>query len=196
MLHLETDLYKQIPHVRHQSEFFLWPDKWMDRTKRDSRQRKGPVPLGAEPRTDSTNGLIAQAGWQHAGNYSMAVSVVDIMVLNTEWGYTRKIPSFINPAWLCDREREATDNTQYATEGGSLVLVCSVARHPSSMNVPKTAPLRQQTSPFDDPDWTYEIKHDGFRDLAINWARQLPIYLAQATALHDSWSCEMHSWRR
>jgi len=27
--------------------------------------------------------------------------------------------------------------------------------------------LRRQTEPFDDPDWIYEIKHDGFRALAI-----------------------------
>jgi bifunctional non-homologous end joining protein LigD len=28
-------------------------------------------------------------------------------------------------------------------------------------------PLGQQSEPFDDPDWLYEIKHDGFRALAL-----------------------------
>src|SRR5688572_30879505 len=28
-------------------------------------------------------------------------------------------------------------------------------------------PLGQQSKPFDDPDWLYEIKHDGFRALAL-----------------------------
>ena len=27
--------------------------------------------------------------------------------------------------------------------------------------------LRRQTEPFDDPDWIYEIKHDGFRGVAM-----------------------------
>jgi ATP-dependent DNA ligase len=31
------------------------------------------------------------------------------------------------------------------------------------MKIPPLAPLRRQTQPFDDPDWIYEIKHDGFR---------------------------------
>jgi len=35
------------------------------------------------------------------------------------------------------------------------------------MKIPSLAPLRRQTEPFDDPDWIYEIKHDGFRALAI-----------------------------
>src|SRR5438270_13284061 len=35
------------------------------------------------------------------------------------------------------------------------------------MKIPSTAPLRRQTQPFDDPDWIYEIKHDGFRALAV-----------------------------
>ena len=35
------------------------------------------------------------------------------------------------------------------------------------MKLPLTAPLRQQTEPFDDPDWIYEIKHAGFRALAV-----------------------------
>jgi bifunctional non-homologous end joining protein LigD len=35
------------------------------------------------------------------------------------------------------------------------------------MKIPSLAPLRQQTEPFDDPDWIYEIKHDGFRALAM-----------------------------
>jgi ATP-dependent DNA ligase len=32
---------------------------------------------------------------------------------------------------------------------------------------PLTAPLRRQSEPFDDPVWIYEIKHDGFRALAV-----------------------------
>jgi bifunctional non-homologous end joining protein LigD len=35
------------------------------------------------------------------------------------------------------------------------------------MVIPSPLPLRQQTHPFDDPDWIYEIKHDGFRALAV-----------------------------
>jgi bifunctional non-homologous end joining protein LigD len=35
------------------------------------------------------------------------------------------------------------------------------------MKVPSPAPLRQQKTPFDDPGWIYEIKHDGFRALAV-----------------------------
>src|SRR4051812_24019206 len=35
------------------------------------------------------------------------------------------------------------------------------------MKIPPTAPLRRQAEPFDDPDWIYEIKHDGFRALAV-----------------------------
>src|ERR1051325_6404482 len=35
------------------------------------------------------------------------------------------------------------------------------------MKLPLTAPPRRQTEPFDDPDWLYEIKHDGFRALAV-----------------------------
>ena len=35
------------------------------------------------------------------------------------------------------------------------------------MKIPLTAPLRRQNEPFDDPDWIYEIKHDGFRALAV-----------------------------
>src|SRR6185503_10761037 len=32
---------------------------------------------------------------------------------------------------------------------------------------PSLAPLRRQTQPFDDPEWIFEIKHDGFRALAM-----------------------------
>jgi bifunctional non-homologous end joining protein LigD len=35
------------------------------------------------------------------------------------------------------------------------------------MKIPSPAPLRLQKTPFDDPDWIYEIKHDGFRALAV-----------------------------
>jgi len=28
-------------------------------------------------------------------------------------------------------------------------------------------PLSQQATPFDDPEWIFEIKHDGFRALAV-----------------------------
>src|ERR1043166_1744887 len=35
------------------------------------------------------------------------------------------------------------------------------------MKIPLTAPLRRQTEPFDNPDWIYEIKHDGLRALAV-----------------------------
>jgi hypothetical protein len=35
------------------------------------------------------------------------------------------------------------------------------------MKIPSPAPLRQQKAPLDDPDWIYEIKHDGFRALAV-----------------------------
>lgn len=33
-----------------------------------------------------------------------------------------------------------------------------------SMKIPPPLPLRQQTKPFDDPDW---IKHDGFREWVL-----------------------------
>jgi bifunctional non-homologous end joining protein LigD len=35
------------------------------------------------------------------------------------------------------------------------------------MTIPTPMPLGQQAEPFDDPDWLYEIKHDGFRALAL-----------------------------
>jgi bifunctional non-homologous end joining protein LigD len=35
------------------------------------------------------------------------------------------------------------------------------------MHVPQPSPLRKQMVPFDDPEWIYEIKHDGFRALAV-----------------------------
>ncbi|MGH7182505.1 MAG: hypothetical protein ACREJN_11065 [Nitrospiraceae bacterium] len=35
------------------------------------------------------------------------------------------------------------------------------------MNIPLPLPLRQQAQSFDSPDWIYEIKHDGFRALAV-----------------------------
>jgi bifunctional non-homologous end joining protein LigD len=35
------------------------------------------------------------------------------------------------------------------------------------MKVPSPMVLRQQTQPFDDPNWIYEIKHDGFRAFAV-----------------------------
>ena len=35
------------------------------------------------------------------------------------------------------------------------------------MILPMPAALRRQALPFDDPDWVFELKHDGFRALAI-----------------------------
>lgn len=35
------------------------------------------------------------------------------------------------------------------------------------MNIPTPLPLGQASEPFDNPDWLYEIKHDGFRALAV-----------------------------
>ena len=35
------------------------------------------------------------------------------------------------------------------------------------MNILSPLPLRQQTQPFDGQHWIYEIKHDGFRALAV-----------------------------
>jgi bifunctional non-homologous end joining protein LigD len=35
------------------------------------------------------------------------------------------------------------------------------------MIIPTPMPLGQQSEPFEDPDWLYEIKHDGFRALAL-----------------------------
>src|SRR5215212_364499 len=35
------------------------------------------------------------------------------------------------------------------------------------MMIPSPTPLVQQREPFDDPNWLYEIKHDGFRALAV-----------------------------
>ena len=34
------------------------------------------------------------------------------------------------------------------------------------MEIPTPIPLGRQAQPFDDPNWIYEIKHDGFRALA------------------------------
>src|SRR5215213_1566877 len=36
-----------------------------------------------------------------------------------------------------------------------------------SMLIPAPMPLVQKREPFDDPNWLYEIKHDGFRALAV-----------------------------
>ena len=35
------------------------------------------------------------------------------------------------------------------------------------MYIPTPMPLARKASPFDDPEWIYEIKHDGFRALAV-----------------------------
>jgi bifunctional non-homologous end joining protein LigD len=35
------------------------------------------------------------------------------------------------------------------------------------MVIPAPMPLGQQSQPFDDPGWLYEIKHDGFRALTV-----------------------------
>lgn len=35
------------------------------------------------------------------------------------------------------------------------------------MRIPVPISLNQQSTPFDDPQWIYEIKHDGFRALAL-----------------------------
>lgn len=35
------------------------------------------------------------------------------------------------------------------------------------MVIPTPMPLVEQAQPFDDPEWLYEIKHDGFRALAV-----------------------------
>jgi bifunctional non-homologous end joining protein LigD len=32
---------------------------------------------------------------------------------------------------------------------------------------PQPLPLGQASEPFDDPGWLYEIKHDGFRAMAV-----------------------------
>ena len=36
-----------------------------------------------------------------------------------------------------------------------------------SMQIPSPIPLNRLPKPFDDPNWIYEIKHDGFRALAV-----------------------------
>jgi ATP-dependent DNA ligase len=38
------------------------------------------------------------------------------------------------------------------------------------MLIPYPMPLSQQATPFDHPDWIFEIKHDGFRALSFNMA--------------------------
>ena len=35
------------------------------------------------------------------------------------------------------------------------------------MVIPSPMPVAQQAQPFDDPNWVYEIKHDGFRAMAL-----------------------------
>lgn len=35
------------------------------------------------------------------------------------------------------------------------------------MHIPTPLPLGRLPEPFDDPDWLYELKHDGFRALAV-----------------------------
>lgn len=35
------------------------------------------------------------------------------------------------------------------------------------MHIPVPKSLKQLSAPFDDPDWVFEIKHDGFRALAV-----------------------------
>ena len=35
------------------------------------------------------------------------------------------------------------------------------------MRIPDPISLNQQSTPFDDPEWIFEIKHDGFRALAL-----------------------------
>ena len=35
------------------------------------------------------------------------------------------------------------------------------------MHIPTPVPLGRSEKPFDDPNWVFEIKHDGFRALAL-----------------------------
>ena len=35
------------------------------------------------------------------------------------------------------------------------------------MHIPDPLPLAVKATPFDDPEWIFEIKHDGFRALAV-----------------------------
>jgi len=35
------------------------------------------------------------------------------------------------------------------------------------MEIPSPLQLTQRAEPFDDPNWIYEIKHDGFLALAV-----------------------------
>ena len=41
------------------------------------------------------------------------------------------------------------------------------------MMILSMASLRRQTQPFDDPDWIYEIKHDGFRGVVPKGGAEL-----------------------
>ena len=43
----------------------------------------------------------------------------------------------------------------------------TLIRYSDPMTVPTPATLRHQAKPFDDPDWVFELKHDGFRALAV-----------------------------
>lgn len=46
------------------------------------------------------------------------------------------------------------------------------------MHIPNPLPLAMRTAPFDNPDWIFEIKHDGFLALAVIEGGQWPKVLA------------------
>jgi bifunctional non-homologous end joining protein LigD len=57
-------------------------------------------------------------------------------------------------------------------------------RNGSDLKIPSLSPLRQHTTPFDDPDWIYEIKHDGFRALAVIQYGQCRFFSRKQQQLH------------
>jgi hypothetical protein len=58
-------------------------------------------------------------------------------------------------------------STTFLSVGPLLVLFILFASDNLPMRIPSPMVLRQHTQPFDDPNWIYEIKHDGFRALAV-----------------------------
>jgi hypothetical protein len=62
--------------------------------------------------------------------------------------------SIVQPS-PCSSRRSSAGLGQQEAKGGNCIII------------PTPMPLGQQSEPFDDPDWLYEIKHDGFRALAL-----------------------------
>jgi len=69
----------------------------------------------------------------------------------------------------------------------SFVYSTAFRQHPINMRPPRmnTAELSLVRTPFDDPDFLFELKHDGFRALAHIWDGKCETGVAVAKRLQE-----------